>query len=48
MEEQKTVKLDGEEITMEQLNEKRRNLPNGLRIVETASGVYTTLTKLNG
>lgn len=43
-----TVKLDGEEITREQLNEKRRNLPNGLRIVETSPNTFTTLEKLNG
>lgn len=43
-----TVKLDGEEITREQLNEKKRNLPNGLRIVETAPGYFLTLEKLNG
>lgn len=43
-----TVKLDGEEMTREQLNEKRRNLPNGVKIVEVAPNSYTTLERMDG
>ena len=43
-----TVKLDGVEMTIEQFNEKKKNLPSGLRIVETASKEYTTLEKMEG
>lgn len=40
--------LDGKEITVEQLTEKKNNLSNNERIVETAPGQYETVVRLQG
>lgn len=40
------VQLDGAEVTLEELKEKRANTAPGTRIVEISAGVYKTLERL--
>jgi hypothetical protein len=42
------VLLNNKEITREQLREVKNNLPANQRIVETAPGNLTTVTRLQG
>lgn len=43
-----TVILDGQQISVEQLQEKKNSLKNGERIVEVSSNTYETVTRMNG
>ena len=43
-----TVILDGQQVTVEQLQEKRNSLKNGERIVEVSSNTYETVVRMNG
>ncbi len=40
--------LDGQSITLEQLDEKKSNLKGSERIVEVSQNVYETITRMNG
>lgn len=48
MSENKVVILDGREITVEQLQEKKNNLSSEERIVETSPNNYETVTRMRG
>ena len=43
-----TIILDGQQVTVEQLQEKRNSLKNGERIVEVSSNTYETVVRMNG
>ena len=43
-----TIILDGQTITVEQLQEKKNNLRSGERIVEVSANTYETVTRMNG
>ena len=43
-----TITLDGQSITLEQLQEKKDNLKGNERIVEVSSNTYETITRMNG
>lgn len=43
-----TVILDGQQISVEQLQEKKNSLKNGERIVEVSSNTYETVVRMNG
>lgn len=43
-----TIILDGQTITVEQLQEKKNNLRSGERIVEVSTNTYETVTRMNG
>ena len=40
------ISLDGQQISQEDLNEKRANQPNSQRIVEVNNGEYKTLNRM--
>jgi len=40
------ISLDGQQISQEDLNEKRTNQPNSQRIVEVNNGEYKTLNRM--
>lgn len=48
MEENKQIMLDGNTITLEQLQEKMQVLKPGERIVESTPGKYETISRLHG
>ena len=44
----KKVTLDGEEISIQELEEKKNNLEKNERIVESAPDIYQSLQRMNG
>lgn len=46
--EEKKVTVDGQEMTLAQLEEKKKSLSPNERLVESAPGVYQILTRMNG
>lgn len=43
-----TIILDGQQVTVEQLQEKKDNLKGNERIVEVSSNTYETVVRMNG
>ena len=46
MAEESKITLDGKEVTQQQLQEAKEN--QGVKIIESAPGVYKTLKKIKG
>ena len=42
----RNVNLDGQQISQEDLNEKRANQPNSQKIIEVNNGEYKTLNRI--
>lgn len=48
MDEDKKLTLEGQEVTIEELEEKKKNLASNQRIVESGPGVYQILERMEG